>query len=255
MNKVIPNNAKVALKKRERMIGCWCGLTNPLSTELVGQIGFDWLLIDCEHAPNEIGTLIPQLMALKNSVSFPFVRPSWNSKVEIKRLLDIGFYNFLVPFVTTREQAEQAVSYTRYPPEGVRGVSVAHRSNNWGFTENYQAEINQNISVVVQIEDKAGVENIHEILSVDGVDAVFVGPSDLAAAYGYLGNANAEEVQAAIASVLKAAMKAGKSAGILAPNNDDARFYLELGANFVAVGSDVGLLKNAAIELKNTFME
>lgn len=255
MNNVIPNKAKIALTNRERMIGCWCGFTNHLSTELIGQVGFDWLLIDCEHAPNDLGTLIPQLMALKDSVSAPFVRPTWNDRVEIKRLLDIGFYNFLVPFVTSREEAEQAVSYTRYPSQGVRGVSVAHRSNNWGFIENYQAEINNNISVVVQIEDQAGVENIHEILSVEGIDGVFVGPSDLAASYGYLGNAKAEEVQAAIALVLKAAQQAGKSAGILAPNNDDARFYLESGANFVAVGSDVGLLKNAAIELKNKFME
>ncbi|MCG9625210.1 aldolase/citrate lyase family protein [Vibrio mediterranei] len=255
MKKVFPNKAKIALRERVRLIGCWCGLTNHLSTELIGQVGFDWLLIDCEHASNDVGTLIPQLMALKDSHSFPFVRPTWNDKVEIKRLLDIGFYNFLVPFVATREQAEQAVSYTRYPTQGVRGVSVAHRSNNWGFEENYQSEINDNITVVVQIEDREGVENIKDILDVDGVDAVFIGPSDLAASYGYLGNAKAEEVQRAIEHVFNAASAANKSVGILAPNNDDARFYLECGANFVAVGSDIGLLKNATVELKNKFME
>ncbi len=254
MRDIFPNQAKLKLANRERMIGCWAGFTNPLSTELLGQVGFDWLLIDCEHAPNDIRTLIHQLMGLKDSVSAPFVRPTHNDKIEIKRLLDIGFYNFLVPFVSTKEEAEQAVSYTRYPTTGVRGVSVAHRSNNWGFQQGYQQEINDNISVVVQIEDQNGVENINEILSVEGIDGVFIGPSDLAASYGQLGNSGHETVYEAICKVIDAAKAHNKSCGILAPNNDDAHHFLDLGVNFVAVGSDVGIFKAGAIQLKDKFL-
>lgn len=254
MKNRFPNPAKQKLVNRERMIGCWAGFTNPLSTELLGLVGFDWLLIDSEHAPNDIHSLIGQLMALKESDSAPFVRPTHNDQIVIKRLLDIGFYNFLVPFVSTKAEAEQAVSYTRYPTAGVRGVSVAHRSNNWGFQSDYQQKINDNISVVVQIENQAGVENVAEILAVDGIDGVFIGPSDLAASFGQLGNAGHESVYQAICAVIEAAKACGKSCGILAPNNDDAKHYLELGANFVAVGSDVGLLKTAAIALKEKFI-
>ncbi len=254
MKNIFPNTAKQKLVAQERMIGCWAGFTNPLSTELLGQVGFDWLLIDCEHAPNDINTLIHQLMALKDSESAPFVRPTHNDKIVIKRLLDIGFYNFLVPFVSTKQEAEQAVSYTRYPSSGVRGVSVAHRSNNWGFQADYQQQINDNISVVVQIEDQAGVDNINDILSVDGVDGVFIGPSDLAASLGFLGNSSEKSVFDAICTVIEAAKAHGKSCGILAPNNDDANKFLELGANFVAVGSDVGIFKAGALQLKEKFL-
>lgn len=254
MKNIFPNAAKQKLVSRERMIGCWVGFTNELSTELLGQVGFDWLLIDCEHAPNDIRTLIHQLMGLKNSDSAPFVRPTHNDKIEIKRLLDIGFYNFLIPFVSTKQDAEQAVSYTRYPESGVRGVSVSHRSNNWGFEPDYQKKINDNISIMVQIEDRSGVENVNDILSVDGIDGVFIGPSDLAASFGQLGNASHETVYQAICGVIAAAKSHGKSCGILAPNHDDANHFLELGANFVAVGSDIGLLKTAAIQLKEKFL-
>ncbi|MFV0576179.1 MAG: aldolase/citrate lyase family protein [Vibrio sp.] len=254
MANLVPNKARQQLINREKMIGCWAGFTNPLSTEILGQIGFDWLLIDCEHAPNETHTLIPQLMALKDSQSAPFVRPTHNDKTEIKRLLDIGFYNFLVPFVSTAEEAKQAVSYTRYPPAGVRGVSVAHRSNNWGFITDYQKEINNNISIVVQIEDQKGVDNVNAILDVDGIDGVFVGPSDLAASLGHLGNSAHPDVYAAIKKVIDAAKAANKTCGILAPNPDDANHYMELGANFVAVGSDIGIFKSGAIQLKEKFL-
>ncbi|MBF9002267.1 aldolase/citrate lyase family protein [Vibrio nitrifigilis] len=254
MKNIFPNQARQKLINCERMIGCWAAMTNPLTTELLGQIGFDWILIDSEHAPNDINSLIHQLMALKDSDSAPFVRPTFNDKVEIKRLLDIGFYNFLVPFVCTKEEAENAVSYTRYPSAGVRGVSVAHRSNNWGFQPDYQQKINDNISIVVQIEDRSALTNVEDILAVDGIDGVFIGPSDLAASLGHLGNPSHPEVFDSICNVINAAKKAGKSCGILAPKQDDANRYLELGANFVAVGSDIGIFKSAAVQLKEKFL-
>jgi 2-dehydro-3-deoxyglucarate aldolase len=171
----------------------------------------------------------------------------------IKRLLDIGFYNFLIPFIESAEQATRAVAATRYPPQGLRGVGTAHRSNKYGFNADYFKTINENICVTVQIESKAGVEAAADIAAVDGVDALFIGPSDLSAAYGVMLQPNLPEVQAAIQKILDGAKKHGKACGILAPVEADARRYLEMGMTFVAVGGDTGLLRGAAVALAQRF--
>lgn len=238
-----PNRLRQQLKAGVRLIGCWLSLGSPITTEVVGVAGFDWVLLDSEHAPNDVLSLIPQLMALKDSPSAPVVRPPWNDTVVIKRLLDAGCHNFLIPFVESAEQARCAVAATRYPPHGVRGVSVSQRSNRYGSVPDYFAKVNEQIAVVVQIESRAGVAAAAEIAAVDGVDGLFIGPSDLAAAYGHLGNANHPEVQQAIAQVHAAAQAAGKATGILSPVEADARRYLEMGMRFVAVGSDLGVLR------------
>ncbi|SJZ54649.1 2-dehydro-3-deoxyglucarate aldolase [Consotaella salsifontis] len=244
-----PNSFRRKLLARERLIGCWSALGSPIATEVLGLAGFDWLLLDAEHAPNDVLTLIPQLMALKDSSSAPVVRPPWNEPVIIKRLLDAGFYNLLIPFVQSVEEAKAAVAATRYPPQGIRGVSVAQRNNRYGTVADYQAVINDNIAVAVQIENGAGVEAAAEIAAIDGVDCLFVGPSDLAASLGHLGHATHEDVQAAIKSVFEAAAAAGKASGILAPVEAEARRYLDMGANMVAVGSDLGAFKAATSAL------
>ncbi len=251
----IPNRFRQALQARERQIGCWCSLAGPISTEVLGVAGFDWILLDAEHAPNELGALVLQLMALKDSVSAPVVRPSWNNTVEIKRLLDAGFANFLIPFIESAEAAAQAVAATRYPPEGVRGVSVSQRGNRYGSVPDYFRTVNQHIAVTVQIESLAGVAAVDEIARVNGVDGLFVGPSDLAAAYGHLGNPSHPEVQQAIARIFGAAKAAGKAAGILAPVEADARRYLDMGASFVAVGSDLGVLRMATQALCDKYRD
>ena len=220
---------------------------------MLGLAGFDWLLLDGEHSPNDVTTFIPQLMALKDSASAPVVRPSWNDAVEIKRLLDAGFYNFLVPFVQSADEARRAVAATRYPPAGIRGVSVSQRSNRFGTVPDYLAGINEQITVLVQIENRAGMAAAAEIAAVDGVDGVFVGPSDLAAALGHLGEPNHPETQAAIAQVFEAVKAAGKASGILTPVEAEARRYLALGARFVAVGSDLGVFRNATQQLRDRF--
>jgi len=250
-----PNSFRQRLLAGEQLIGCWCSLANPISTEVLGVAGFDWLLLDGEHSPNEVSSFVPQLMALKDSVSAPVVRPSFNSQVEIKRLLDAGFYNFLVPFVESAEEAARAVASTRYPPQGVRGVSVSQRSNRYGSVPGYFQGINEQISVIVQIESRAGVAAVTEIAAVDGVDCVFIGPSDLAAGYGQLGNPLHPEVQAAMAEIFKACRAAGKAVGILAPVEADARRYLEMGATFVAVGSDLGVFRGATQALRDKFKD
>ncbi len=238
-----PNRFRHRLLGGEQLIGCWLSLGSPITTEVVGVAAFDWLLLDAEHAPNDVLSLIPQLMALKDSSSAPVVRPASNDTVQIKRLLDAGCHNFLIPMVETVEQARAAVAATRYPPQGVRGVSVSQRGNRYGAVPDYFKIVNDNIAVVVQIESRAGVSVAAEIAAVDGVDALFIGPSDLAAGYGHLGNANHPEVQEAIARVHAAAKAAGKPTGILSPVEADARRYIAMGISLVAVGSDLGVLR------------
>jgi len=249
-----PNSFKRRLLAGERLIGCWCSLANPITTEVLGVAGFDWILLDGEHSPNDVISFIPQLMALKDSVSAPVVRPSWNNPVELKRLLDGGFYNFLIPFIESAEEAKRAVAATRYPPQGFRGVSVSQRSNKFGSVKDYFTGINDQLCVMVQIESRKGVEAVAEIAKVDGIDGIFVGPSDLAAGFGHLGNASHPEVQAAMAQIVAAAKAAGKPIGILAPVEADARRYMEQGITFVAVGSDLGVFRSGTQALRDKYM-
>ncbi|TDP75046.1 2-dehydro-3-deoxyglucarate aldolase [Roseateles toxinivorans] len=248
-----PNTLRQRLAAGERLIGCWCSLGNAITTEVLGVAGFDWVLLDGEHSPNDVISFIPQLMALKDSPSAPVVRPASNNSVEIKRLLDAGFYNFLVPFVESADDARRAVAATRYPPQGIRGVSVSQRSNRYGSVPGYFEGVNEQICVAVQIESRAGLAAAAEIAAVDGVDCIFIGPSDLAAGMGHLGNANHPDVQAAIASVFGTVRAAGKPVGILAGVEADARRYLAMGATFVAVGSDLGLFRAATQALCDKF--
>ena len=240
-----PNSLKRDLLAGKRLIGCWSSLSNAITTEALGVAGFDWILLDGEHSPNDVSTFIPQLMALKDSVSAPVVRPTCNDAVEIKRLLDAGFYNFLIPFVESVDEARRAVSATRYPPQGIRGVSVSQRSNRYGTIPDYFTTVNQHMCVMVQIENLAGAAAARDIAALDGVDCLFVGPSDLAAGMGHIGNAGHPDVQAVIAAVFADAKACGKPSGILAPVEADARRYLAIGATFVGVGSDLGAFRSA----------
>ena len=248
-----PNSFKRDLLAGKRLIGCWSSLANAITTEVLGVAGFDWILLDGEHSPNDVNTFIPQLMALKDSPSAPVVRPTSNNAVEMKRLLDAGFYNFLVPFVESADEARSAVAATRYPPQGIRGVSVSQRGNRYGTVPNYFQGVNEQVCVMVQIESNAGVAAARAIAGVDGVDCVFVGPSDLAAGMGHLGNASHPEVQQAIAAVFLDAKACGKPVGILAPVEADARRYMDMGATFVAVGSDLGLFRSATQALRDRY--
>lgn len=253
MHKQYTNEFKQKLLNKDKLVGCWSALASPITTEILGLAGFDWILLDGEHAPNDIQTFIPQLMALKDSKSAPVVRPPVNDSVIIKRLLDAGFYNLIIPFVESAKEAAYAVSATKYPPEGIRGVSVGHRNNVYGTIENYFETINDNISVIIQIESKKALTNLHEILDTNGVDGIFIGPSDLAAALGHLGNPNHPDVQEAIRTIFECSKSKDKTVGILAPVKADAERYIAMGANLVAVGSDLGIFKNATQALYKGF--
>ena len=251
--KGLGNGFRQAMLKRELQIGCWASLATPTATELLGYAGFDWLLIDGEHAPNDLNSFHMQLLALKDSPSAPVVRMQWNDPVLFKRMLDLGFYNFLIPMVETAEEARRAVAATRYPPHGTRGLSTSQRSNRYGYDLDYFERINESICVTVQIETPLGVKNAAEIAAVEGVDALFIGPQDLAVTYGQLLNPLHPEVQAGMQQVTDACAKQGKTVGILAPIEEDARRYIAMGMTYVAVGSDQGLLKTASKKLADLY--
>src|SRR5213083_964720 len=236
------NTFKRAIREARPQIGLWCSSCSNVTAEVIAGAGFDWILIDTEHAPNELPMVLSQLQALVGGTAAAVVRPAWNDLVLIKRLLDVGAQNLLVPYVQTVEEARSAVAAVRYPPEGKRGVAVLHRANRFGRVKNYYARANEEIGLLLQLETRVALQNLEAIAAVEGVDGLFIGPSDLAADMGHLGQNAHPEVRAAIDSAIQRICRSGKAAGILAPIEADARQWLELGATFVAVGSDAGIL-------------
>jgi 4-hydroxy-2-oxoheptanedioate aldolase len=251
--RVPENRFKRALARDERQIGLWSTLGSAMVAELVGHAGFDWLLIDTEHSPNELPAIVAQLQAMQTGTASAVVRPAWNDPVLIKRILDIGVQSLLIPFVETAEAAERAVAATRYPPDGIRGVSTGSRAAGYGRIKDYPNAAAAEICVLVQIETLKGVENIDAIAAVPGVDGVFVGPADLSASLGYLGNQQDPAVQETIGRVLAACQKAGKPTGYLTGNEAESKKWLDAGFRFVAVGTDNGVLVKAVDELRARF--
>jgi 4-hydroxy-2-oxoheptanedioate aldolase len=247
------NPLKRALREGAKQIGLWSMLSSRVATEVVGGAGFDFLVLDMEHAPNELPLIHEQLQAMATGTAAAVVRPPWNDAVAFKRLLDLGVQSFVVPFVQDADQARRAVAATRYPPQGIRGVAVATRANRYGRITDYLNRANDEISVHVQLETRAALANLESIAAVDGVDGLFIGPSDLAADMGHLGDSGHAEVRAAIDDAIVRIQKTGKAPGILAPVEADARHWLDLGATFVAVGSDLGVLARQTEALAKKF--
>ena len=192
------NKFKAGLANGDLQIGLWSTLCSNIVAEIIGDSGFDWILIDTEHTPNETPNLVSQMQAMATGTAAPIVRPAWNDTVLIKRLLDIGANSLLIPFVQNAEEAAAAVAATRYPPEGVRGVTGSGRAARYGRVTDYLHTAAEEICVIVQIETSDALSQLREIASVPGVDAVFIGPSDLSASLGHLGNPSHPEAQAAL---------------------------------------------------------
>jgi 4-hydroxy-2-oxoheptanedioate aldolase len=250
----IPRNAfKQALSCCERQVGLWCSMASPVSAEILAGAGFNWIVIDGEHAPNDITTLLPQLQAMRGGTAEPVFRVPWNEPVIIKRALDVGARSLIIPFVQNADEARKAVAATRYPPLGIRGVSVTPRANDYGRIQGYHRNAHLDTCVLVQLETKIALREIEAVAAVEGVDGIFIGPSDLAADFGHLGNPKNPEVQAAIADAATRIRAKGKSAGFLTGNADDVEALFEAGYNFVAVGSDVGVLARNAEALAARF--
>lgn len=248
------NTFKSALAQQELQIGLWLGLANGYTAEILAGAGFDWLLIDGEHAPNTLDSVLAQLQALAPFPVHPVVRCSSNDVVEIKRLLDIGVRNLLVPMVQDAQQAVAAISATRYPPQGIRGVGAAlARASQWNRTPDYLAQANAQMCVLVQVETAHAMTRIEEICAVDGIDGVFIGLADLAADMGHLGNPGHSDVQRAVEDGIARIVACQRAAGILIADEALARRYIELGSTFTAVGVDTTLLARSAEALARRF--
>jgi 2-keto-3-deoxy-L-rhamnonate aldolase RhmA len=238
-----PQNAfKRRLLAGELQIGLWGSLGSNIAAEIIGDAGFDWVLLDTEHAPNEPPDVLAQLQAFAVGTAQVVVRPAWNDAVLIKRLLDIGAQTLLIPFVQNAEEARQAVAACRYPPAGIRGITTGGRAARFGRATSYLKEADRQVCVLVQAETLGAIDRIPEIAAVEGVDGVFVGPSDLSASMGHIGNPLHPDVQRAIETAAQRIRDAGKVSGILTAVEADARRYIEWGYRFVAVGTDIGLL-------------
>ncbi|MDP3537991.1 MAG: aldolase/citrate lyase family protein [Azonexus sp.] len=248
------NQFKRALVAGETQIGLFLGLANSYTAEIVAGTGFDWLLIDGEHGPNDLRSIIEQLQALAPYPVKPVVRTVDHDVARIKQLLDGGVQTLMVPMVETASDAEKLVRAMRYPPNGIRGVGTAMaRAARWNGVEGYFGQADQEMCLIVQIESTTGLAGLDEVLKVEGVDAVFIGPSDLAASMGYLGNPGHPDVKAAVNAAIGKISAAGKAAGVFSADPAAAAAYQEMGASFLLVGVDALLLRNSAVALADKF--
>jgi 4-hydroxy-2-oxoheptanedioate aldolase len=250
------NKFKQALRAGKPQIGLWAGLADPYAAELLANAGFDWLLLDAEHAPNDVRSVLAQLQAVAPYPVHPVVRPVQGDVALIKQYLDVGTQTLLIPMIDTAEQAARMVAATRYPPRGLRGVgSSLARASRWNQVDDYLHKADDEMCVLVQVETTTALENLAEIAAVEGVDGVFFGPSDLSASMGLLGKPGDARVLQALADGIATVKRAGKSAGTLTADQKLAHDYLAMGASFVGVGVDTTLLMKAARELAAAFKD
>ena len=253
---ISPNEFKRQLARPGVTYGLFSGLVDPAAAEVVASAGFDWMLIDGEHAPHDLRSIMAQLQAAAPYDVPVLVRPEFGNTVLIKRLLDIGAQTLLFPMVESAEQAEMLVAATRYPPAGVRGVAASvNRGSRWGRIDGYFTKADDEMCVICQIETVAGMAAIEEIAAVEGVDALFVGPSDLGASLGLIGQGRHPDVLAAVDDAIERIVATGKPAGVFAAPPDLVERWTGLGATFVAIGVDIPLLAKATTDLAASFRQ
>ncbi|MFM0076962.1 4-hydroxy-2-oxoheptanedioate aldolase [Paraburkholderia sediminicola] len=250
------NPFKAALANGQRQIGFWLSMADAYLAEVSATAGFEWLLIDAEHAPNDVRSILAQLQSVAPYSAEAVVRPVNGDPALLKRLLDIGARNLLVPMIDTADQARACVAAVRYPPHGIRGVgSAVGRASRWSLRTDYLDIADSEICLLVQAETVTSLDNLEAICAVDGVDGVFIGPADLAASMGHRGKPGHPEVQNAIEAAMRTIIASGKAAGTLTSDPVLARRYLELGCTFVATGVDILMFANAARKLAREFIE
>lgn len=244
------NQFKKRLKNRETQIGLWMGLAEATTAELCSKTGFDWLVIDGEHGPNGLRDVLAQLRAVGTN-THPVVRTRDDNRAEIKQMLDIGAQTILVPMIETCAQAKEVALSMYYPPKGVRGVGAAlARASDFSSISDYLQTANDEVCLLLQIESIAGIEELGEILKLEGIDGIFIGPSDLAADMGFLGKPGATEVQKVVCDALDQIHAAGKASGILTSDQKLAKIYADMNVEFLAVGSDVGVFRAGLLQLR-----
>ena len=250
----LTNRFKMRLKRNDQMLGLWFGLANNIAAEICAQSGFDWMLIDAEHSPLSDRDILSCLQAFAPYSINPIVRPVSGDKNVLKRLSDVGVQTFLVPMVDNAEQARDIVSAVRYPPSGTRGLGTSMaRAARWNMTPDYFTRANDEMCVILQIETKEGLKNLKGIAQVEGVDAVFIGPSDLGAALGYPGQPSHPKVVQAVSKAIRDVRACGKPAGVLAVTSELVETYKSAGVNFIGVGSDCGVLAKGVQRLYESF--
>jgi 4-hydroxy-2-oxoheptanedioate aldolase len=242
------NEFKRAITSGSTPYGVWLCSGGTSTAEALGCAGFDFLVVDTEHTPIDPPQTADILRTIAGTPASALVRPAWNDMVLIKRLLDIGAQSLLIPFVQNADEARRAVSYTRYPPDGVRGVAAVQRGSRWGTVSNYARTAGAEICVVVQIETLAALDHLPAIAEVSGVDSLFIGPADLAASMGHFGDFNHPDVQAKIKHGVELARKAGKPVGTVGPTPEMVVRYLEYGFTWIAINSDIGMMVGRATE-------
>ncbi|AWN45628.1 4-hydroxy-2-oxoheptanedioate aldolase [Methylobacterium terrae] len=251
---ILPGNRfKRALREGRQQIGLWCSLPGSYAAEAVAGSGYDWLLFDTEHSPGDPLTVLPQLQAVVPYGVSAVVRPAANDAVLIKRFLDLGAQTLLIPTVQDEHEARAAVAATRYPPEGVRGVSGLTRATRFGRVADYAGRAAEELCLLVQVETQAALDRLEAICAVEGVDGVFVGPADLAASLGHAGEPGHPEVVAAVEDAVRRIRAAGKPAGILTPDPAFAKTCIAIGTTFTAVAIDVGVLARGTEALARQF--
>lgn len=249
------NPFKAAIREERFQLGLWVALANPYAAEVLSDSGYDWLLIDGEHGPNDIPLLSAQVQSVSRSNSHPIVRLPVGETWMIKQILDAGAQTLLIPMVESVEQAKALVQAVRYPPHGIRGVGAAlGRASRFSRIGDYLETANEQICLLVQIESRSGLEALDEIAALDGIDGLFIGPSDLAADMGYLGNPAHADVTAAVQDAFMRIKQAGKACGIMTLDPVQARVYRDMGATFMAIGTDVTVLVSAAAKLREDFL-
>jgi 4-hydroxy-2-oxoheptanedioate aldolase len=248
------NRLKVGMREGRRMPGYWLTLASPTATEIASGSGFEWLLIDMEHTPNDLSEVVEHMRAAAaGGDAEPVVRVPSNDPVIVKRLLDSGVRSLMFPYVQSAQEARRAVAATRYPPNGTRGYAGHSRATNFGRFREYAGRASENICTILQVETPEAVANIPEMAAVEGVDCIFIGPNDLAANRGYLGRSSAPEVKAMILEALALIRAAGVSAGILNYDPPEATAMFEAGFGVIAVGGDSSMLTKAADALAASF--
>jgi 4-hydroxy-2-oxoheptanedioate aldolase len=241
-----PNAFRTALKSGRPLIGIWSMLNSVNATEALGWSGFDWLLVDGEHTPVSLHDAVAHSRAIAATPTIPIYRVVWNDRILLKQHLDAGLSTLMIPYVQNVEEARTAVDYVRYPPQGSRGIAAIHRGSRYGRFQDYATRANQEVFVIVQIETMTALDSCAEIAAVDGVDAVFFGPGDLAASMGLIGQAANPKVTAAIEDGLKRCRPTGKYVGVLAPNDEISERHIRSGFDFISVGNDCAILFRTA---------
>lgn len=254
LDETFHNPVKQLLKENKKVLGAWLQMASPYAAEIFAKAGVDVLMVDMEHAPNDPLTLLEQLRAMGRFDAVPFARAPWNDLVTIKRMLDVGLYGVLIPYVNTKQEAENAVRACKYPPQGMRGIAPSPRAGGFGMnSQNYLAHANEEIVVMTAVETGAAVENLDEILEVDGLDGIFIGPMDLATSMGHFCDPSAPEVQQAIRTIEQKVFASGKFLATVAGSFDKAKDLYDKGYSMVVAFADGGTLGRVAREQVDRF--